>query len=412
MWEMSTGMVVILPLVILYVLRCIFVFCFDLRMRLHFIRTRFNDELVRRCPALSRTYRPHFGMTCIPGIDYFLQTAKTDTPLLVKRATLRLQKVELPGGGTLGLQWLNDYIRIDTANTTPIVISFPPVGSCSPYGSLSGALCHEVSAKLGYRVVQVVYQGLGGLPLTSKQLPSSAYCGLSDSGEAIRSVHAAYPDAKIMILGCSIGSAMFTRWAGCNPEKCKEYNVIGCVNCGHGFSVQETTECGDATHWGFPGKRVVGIWKGQLQDTSSEYLIGLDGVDGFSTQALLDAKMSAQWDEAVMPLYGYANREDMFLKCDAVHVLQDLCIPSLFVNAEDDPVCPAARMRRKEKPVLLNHPMVLLLSTQRGGHLGWHDGYFVSQRRWIRDVVCEYFRALVEVDESNDLIKANGLTPQ
>ena len=150
------------------------------------------------------------------------------------------------------------------------------------------------------------------------------------------------------------------------------------------------------------GKNVVSIWKKQIQENNSDHLKKLDGTNGFSADALLAAQLSGRWDEALLPLYGYKSKSAMFKNCDAANVLRYMNIPALYINADDDPVCPAARMRRKERPDLLTHPMAILLGTRRGGHLGWHDGIFASERRWIRNVICQYFRAIVDLDMKHD----------
>ena len=392
--------IVLLSIALIYIMRCVYAFFFDVKVKIHYIDNRFNNELTKRCPSFFESYRPNIAMTAIIGVDHLVQTARNGNVVPEKCKTIRLQKIKLDDGGILGLQWL-DADR-DIPGTTPIVVSFPPVGYCSAFSGLSGILCHEINEKLGYRVVQVVYQGLGGLPLTSKHLPGTGYCGLSDPGEAVRNVHIAHPNAKILVMGCSIGSAIFTRWAGANPQKCKEYQIIGSLFCAHGFSAQETTERGDTMFMSLGGKNVVSIWKKQIQENNSDHLKKLDGTNGFSADALLAAQLSGRWDEALLPLYGYKSKSAMFKNCDAANVLRYMNIPALYINADDDPVCPAARMRRKERPDLLTHPMAILLGTRRGGHLGWHDGIFASERRWIRNVICQYFRAIVDLDMKHD----------
>ena len=392
------------------ILRWVHKCCIDVGVKLKCMPTRINKAIASRCPTFYKPYRPNAMLSSIPGIDHLLQSAYLVGVPPASRAAVRLQLVKLPDGGSLGLQWLNESEDEDIPTTRHIVVSMPPVGECSPFKNLNGILCHEIIKRLHYRVVQVVYQGLGGLPLTSRHLPGTGYCGLSDTGEAIRAVHEAFPEAKILVLGCSIGSAIFTRWAGANPEVCKRYKVSGAVLCAHGFSAQETTERGDKMFLSIGGKNVVRIWKEQLSTYNTAQLDKLDGVDGFSRNALFKARLSGEWDDALLSIYGYTSREDMFLHCDAVYVMKSINFPSLYINAEDDPVCPAARMRRQEKPDLLNSPMAMLLSTRRGGHLGWHDGFFASssQRQWIRGAVCEFLQAVADIQTEEAAVQPCG----
>jgi len=198
------------------------------------------------------------------------------------------------------------------------------------------------------------------------------------------------------VLSFSFGAAHFTRWAGSNPSLCSQYNIVGMVALSHGFSAQETSEAGAKSLGGAPGRTVVELWKEDVTSKANlEQLKTLDGTNGFKMQQLLKATTFEQWDDALLPLYGYDNAQDMLKECDAVYVLQDLNIPMLFLNAENDPVCPAQRMRRIEHPQLLNHRLAVLVSTRFGGHLHWPDGCCYSRASWILRVVLEYIHAIL-----------------
>ena len=59
----------------------------------------------------------------------------------------------------------------------------------------------------------------------------------------------------------------------------------------------------------------------------------------FSVAALKKCKSLKQWDAATRVLYGFDSDEAMLAQSDVKPVLQQMRLPTLFVNAVDDPAC-------------------------------------------------------------------------
>ena len=70
-------------------------------------------------------------------------------------------------------------------------------------------------------------RGHDNLPLQSTCLPATAYVGKGDIGHIIEHVSSKWPTVPLAVVGCSIGAAHFTRWAGMNPDKLQECRVQG-----------------------------------------------------------------------------------------------------------------------------------------------------------------------------------------
>ena len=300
-------------------------------------------------------------------------------------------------GGTLRMDWIEHKQGHMCDDESPAILVFPPVGTCSVERGFSASMFHSFcDFPRPCRIAHICYQGLGGVPLSSSRLPGTCYCGTDDVGHVLQHVHTKYPNAPILVVCSSVGSAYFTRWIGSHPEKCTELNVIGAVACAHGYSSAMTTEAGDSVFYGLAGKRVIKFWREQLHRDSLPYLEALEVKNNlFRVSALLSAQSAHDWDVAVLPLYGYSSMKEMLEHCDAVHVLPNIPIPILFVNADDDPVCPSSRMIHFE--IWNRNPLLMVLATSHGGHLGWHDGaYFSSQALWIKCVACEFFEAVLK----------------
>ena len=87
-------------------------------------------------------------------------------------------------------------------------------------------------------------------------------------------------------------------------------------------------------------------------------------------------------DRYTAPLHGYKNAIDYYQQCSAIYFLDAITLPTLIVNALNDPFLsescyPASQLK--------NHPSVLLETPKQGGHCGFalfnQNGVYWSELR-------------------------------
>ncbi len=90
------------------------------------------------------------------------------------------------------------------------------------------------------------------------------------------------------------------------------------------------------------------------------------------------AKSLRDFDDAVTaPLHGYASAEDYYVRCSSAAVLDRIRRPTLLINALDDPFCPF-----EAPPSARQNPLLEVLSTRQGGHVGFVAGSLWRPRFW------------------------------
>ncbi len=104
----------------------------------------------------------------------------------------------------------------------------------------------------------------------------------------------------------------------------------------------------------------------------------LINVDGFA-----DIKNFHEFDDRyTAPLHGFSSADDYWEKCSALTRLQDIRVPALMLNAEDDPFLSPSCFPESRKVL---GPWVTLEAPRWGGHVGFvehaKDGYYWSERR-------------------------------
>jgi predicted alpha/beta-fold hydrolase len=83
------------------------------------------------------------------------------------------------------------------------------------------------------------------------------------------------------------------------------------------------------------------------------------------------------------PLHGFKDSEDFYNQSSALHYLQDIRVPTLLVNAQNDPMLPPSC---SPKDIARYHPFLYLETPARGGHVGFSQGRnnptYAEERAW------------------------------
>jgi predicted alpha/beta-fold hydrolase len=109
----------------------------------------------------------------------------------------------------------------------------------------------------------------------------------------------------------------------------------------------------------------------------SVQMSGLDlkGIEKIDTLMSFDDRYTA-------PLHGFQGAMDYYTKCSSIHFLEGIAIPTLIVNAQNDPflseLCyPEAKFK--------NHSLIKFENPRHGGHVGFaqfnKNGLFWSEER-------------------------------
>ena len=98
----------------------------------------------------------------------------------------------------------------------------------------------------------------------------------------------------------------------------------------------------------------------------------------FDREKMLSTRDPYEFDNVVTaPLHGYHNVDDYWNRASAKHVLADITIPTLVLNAQNDPFLPAHHLPRKaSRTVTLDYPL-------EGGHIGFAVGSVPGRLDWL-----------------------------
>jgi len=108
----------------------------------------------------------------------------------------------------------------------------------------------------------------------------------------------------------------------------------------------------------------------------------------FDRDVMLRANTLHDFDNVVTaPLHGYRNAEDYWHRASACHVLDDIRVPTLVLNARNDPFLPERYLPLGTSgKAMLEHP-------SHGGHGGFALGPFPGRPGWLPQRVVHFLES-------------------
>ncbi|HAT32105.1 MAG TPA: alpha/beta hydrolase [Janthinobacterium sp.] len=175
---------------------------------------------------------------------------------------------------------------------------------------------------------------------------------------------------RFYAVGASLGGNALLRWLGESQHQADIVDAACSVS-----APLDLAQGGKALSSGF--NRV--YTRMFLQTLKPKCLSKLKQFPGlFSRDALLAARDLHSFDNVVTaPLHGYRDADDYWDRASAKHVLADITVPTLVLNAQNDPFLPGRHLPRKaSKRVVLDYP-------RHGGHVGFAAGHLPGSLNWL-----------------------------
>ena len=84
-------------------------------------------------------------------------------------------------------------------------------------------------------------------------------------------------------------------------------------------------------------------------------------------------------DKIVSRLFGYSGMDEYYDKSSCIHVVHQIKVPTLFLNALDDPIIRGCYLDINK---FKSNPNLILGTTQYGGHMAYNE-HFLTLDSWL-----------------------------
>jgi uncharacterized protein len=305
--------------------------------------------------------------------------AQTVWPFRLPRVAVPLarERVDTPDGDFWDFDWLDVPARDDA----PLVVLFHGLegGSSSHYArALFAAL-----ARRGLRGVVPHFRGCGGEP---NRLPRAYHSGDHAEVAAMLAYLRARvgPHVRVYAIGVSLGGSALLNWLGRMGADARA-TLAGAAAVSAPLDLVAAGRSID--------RGVNRIYARHFLATLKPKSLGIAA----RFPGLLDARRirrvrrMREFDDAVTaPLHGFAGVDDYWTRASSKPWLASIGVPTLVLNARNDPFIPASSL-----PV--PHEVSALVTLEQpagGGHAGFARGPFPGNVGWLPARLLHYFASI------------------
>jgi uncharacterized protein len=277
-----------------------------------------------------------------------------------------------PGVKVLGhCRWQNDRRRHAT-----VVIWHGMEGSINSVYMIATA---DKAFRAGFNVVRMNYRNCGG---TEHLTPTLYHGGLSDDLRAVVTKLIENEGLeRIFLLGFSLGGNMVLKLAGEYGENAPpEVVAIGVVS--PSVDLQASAELILSRRNWLYHKQFLFSLKNRIRLKHKLF------PDRYDLSRLPHIRNVREFDdEFTSRSSGFLNVSDYYYRASSIRVIENIRIPTLIIHALDDPFIPFDPLRHS---AFSENPYILLVATDRGGHVAFISSRTDEDRFWAENRVIEF----------------------
>jgi predicted alpha/beta-fold hydrolase len=295
---------------------------------------------------------------------------------LQRRLHYRRERWSTPDGDFVDVDFYPARVSSRSVGEPMLVLFHGLEGSSSSHYAAAFARATDA---LGWRFAVPHFRGCSGVP---NHLPRAYHSGDSEEiAWLLGRFKTTIGSAPLYAVGVSLGGNALLKWLGEAGEGARD-----CVAAAAAVSAPlDLRLSGDALGSGF-NKVYTRMFLASMKDKSEAKL--RRHPDIFDGTAMRAARTLRQFDDVVTaPLHGFRDVDDYWTRASARPLLSCIVVPTLLLNALDDPFVPPEALPDTEQLP----PCVDAEFPTRGGHVGFVTGTFPGRLDWVPRRVLRYF---------------------
>ena len=301
-----------------------------------------------------------------------LQTIYTSLIIRVPAVAYRRERLELPDGDFLDFDWM------DGQAGAPVVVLFHGLEGSADSHYARNLMAH-VRAR-GWHGAVAHFRGCSG---EDNRLPRAYFAGDSaDIEHILNHVKSQHPAAPVHAAGVSLGGNALLKWLG---ERGKSARLL--VERAAGISAPlDLTAAGHTLDRGFNRRVYTAHFLLTLKAKALRKAARFPGV--LDAKAIAAATTFREFDTLVTALlHGFRDAEDYWLQVSSKPLLKTIAVPTLVINAKNDPFLPAWALPTPADA----SPAVTLEQPDTGGHVAFPSGPFPGNIDWLPRRLMQHF---------------------
>lgn len=326
------------------------------------------SELLEQLPQLKQKYRPTPWLSNAHAHLLYFD--------LIRKKTVRLkydsiEQLKMSDGGLTGIAWYGQHL----APNTPTIVLLPTIMG-SPDSMRE--LVRDLRQHTGWRVALCLRRGHADLPLPVPKI--NLFGSTQDLREQLLYIQDQYPTSPLYAVGSSAGTGLLVRYLGEEGNKTP-------LKAAFALCPGYNTETGFAYVHPFYSKMMA---KKLLELFIKPYQEVWQHIP--TLKQLLSINNLSDFDKLYYQLAGFADYESYAKATNPDYVFENIKIPLMILNAEDDPVCHIQNFQ-PYKHTIQKMPNIVVVTTKKGSHCGFYEGVLHTES-WAAKLIADYLKKL------------------
>ena len=322
-------------------------------------------DLVDKLPQLKQKYRPTPWLSNQHIHLIYFDVIKKNT---VKLEYDRIEQLTMQDGGVTAIAWYG----YDLPKETPTIVLMHTITG-TPESMRE--LVKDLHEHTGWRIALCLRRGHAGLPMPVPQM--SIFGSTSDLKEQLSHIQKTFPQSDLYAVGSSAGTGLLVRYLGeqglDTPFKaafamCPGYNTqTGFENVHPFYSKMMTQKLFKA--FVYPYKNT---WNAVA-----------------SVEKVLTTKTLQEFQTTYYEMAGFTDYQSYDQAINPIYVFENVKIPLMILNAEDDPVCSIKNLE-PYKDIIQNMDNIMVVTTKKGSHCGFYEG--LNTKSWAAKLIADFLK--------------------
>lgn len=282
---------------------------------------------------------------------------------------------------TAARRWMNDddWDALATTPQTPALVLFHGLEGSSR-SHYAQAIAQYFRAR-GWIVVIAHFRGCSGFP---NRMARAYYSGdAEDVAFIFKTVRSRVPHARWHSVGVSLGGNAMLKYIGTHPDDVTWLIASAAVSV-----PLDLVACGarlsDTWYGRLYSRHFLKTMKAKVSEKARRFPGNID------VMRLAQIKSLREFDDMyTAPMHGYKNALDYWTRASSKPVLQNVTLPTLVLNARNDPFVPGPSL--PDSYDCSDH--VMLHQPAEGGHVGFVTGRFPGTLSWLPMRVARFFES-------------------
>mmetsp|Transcript_30101 Transcript_30101/g.39635 ORF Transcript_30101/g.39635 Transcript_30101/m.39635 type:complete len:474 (+) Transcript_30101:170-1591(+) len=278
----------------------------------------------------------------------------------------RRELIKTEAGGRVGLDWTEWTPSLSITPWTPSTPTLLLIHGLNGHSEESYIrYMMQLAHQKGWRSVAFNHRGCGNTKLYTPVGYNGAFTG--DIRAAVCHIKRRWPDSTLYAAGFSLGANLLVKYLG---EEGDATPVAGAVAVSNPWDFQKNEEVAKGTT--LHGLAYSVALTHELKKYIRQHRAVFESSKDIDVDEILRCLTIREFDEkATVPVWGYENVKAYHEDSVSADYVPKVKIPLLAIQALDDPV-----VSRRGIPYdhFRTNPNTFLVTTERGGHIGWGEG--------------------------------------